>query len=93
MEQTGLKTSHAATISPRRAFPRKTGSANRHDYLIVFANGVELEVTNTRNAGHARSTAIDYMRKQRRDNGAIVRTEMLPFDPRRHQVRLEEARA
>lgn len=87
--QTEPKTRHAATISPRRAFPRKTGASNRHDFSVVFANGVEYEVTNCRNAGHARLLARIAEEQKGQRNGAIVRTEKLPFDPLRHKERGE----
>jgi hypothetical protein len=60
----------------------------RGHYLIVFENGVEYQVTNSRRTGHARSIARDYEAKL---DGPIARLELLP--PTRHVIhrRVDEA--
>ena len=67
-----------------------------HDYLIRFADGIELEITGPRIAnqkltpGHARSIAIDYLENIGCIPAAIVSTERLSPDKARHAQRLAE---
>ncbi len=84
---TSPKTSHAAIN--RLGLPplKRSGASHRHDFRIVLANGVEYEVGNCRNVGHARLVARIAEEQKCQRNGAIVRTEKLPFDPRRFEVR------
>lgn len=60
--------------------------AHHHDYRIVFASGVDLEITNCRSPGLAQMLAVDYQRSKGRarpDDLKIVRTEQLPDGARR----------
>jgi hypothetical protein len=70
---------------------------NRLHWRVAFADGVELEVTGPRRcnqkltAGHARSIAIDYLRRTGRTPSAIASTVRLPQDAGRHAERAKQA--
>ena len=67
------------------------------DWLVKFADGIELEITGPRRAnqkltpGHARSIAIDYLERTGRKPAVIVSTTRLTPDKGRHEERVKAA--
>lgn len=86
-------TSQRAFNRQERPPTKRTGAWHHRDYRIVFASGVDLEITNCRSPGLARLLAVDFQRSKGRSSDAgIVRIERLPDDPWRHEERTAEAR-
>ena len=84
---TSPKTSHAAINRLGLPPPKRSGASHRHDFRIIFANGIGYEIGNCRNVGHARLITRIAEEQKRQRNGAIVRTEKLSFDSHRFEVR------
>jgi hypothetical protein len=82
-----------ASITRQRGIPKAAGTLKHHDYRVVFASGVDLEISNCRCPGLARLLAVDYQRsKGRQGDLEIVRTEQLPHYPRRHRESATDSR-
>ena len=89
--QTDPKIVPGASITRQRGIPKAAGTLKHHDYRVIFASSVDLEITNCRSPGLARLLAVDYQRgkgRRRTDDRKIVRTEQLD-KPERYRGRLE----
>jgi len=88
----GPKTSQRAFNRQERPPSKRAGAAHHRDYRVVFASGVELEVTNCRSPGIARMLSVEHQRtkgRKSRDDIRIVKCERLPHEPGRHEERLK----
>jgi hypothetical protein len=68
----------AAAVRPAPRAKASSRTDARGDFRIVFANGVEYEITGARHVGHARLIAREAEEMKGQRNGAIVKTERLP---------------
>ena len=82
---TSPKTSHAAINRLGLPPPKRSGASHRHDFRIIFANGIGYEIGNCSNVGHARLIAR-IAEEQKRQQAKRASATAAEIPPRRRVV-------